>query len=75
MERTYAGAGEKCEDRAAERNCYVLTVTTLHPPCAGGGVEELGMKLSVRKKAGGGKVFFYLCLSLCKSILIGNKLN
>lgn len=52
----HAGAEEKCEeDRAEERNCYVMTITPiLCPPCTawgrGGedrGVWTEGVKLSL----------------------------
>lgn len=47
VERTYGGAGEKCEeDGVIERSCYRLTATLHSPlPCAASGwgeVEELG---------------------------------
>ena len=57
----HAGAEEKCEEeRAEERNRYILTITPiLHPPCAacgrggeGRGVWTEGVKLSLRKGTG-----------------------
>ena len=45
-ERTHAGAGEKREEkRAAEQNCYVLTVSLMHQIQA----EESEVKMSLGK--------------------------
>lgn len=77
--RTCAGAGEKYQEKGAEWNSYILTVTLVHQIQ----VEELGAKNedeSGGKKGRGegehlGLIFVFFCLFISKPILIANKLN